>query len=117
LSDAIAGCQRAPRIFLSASAIGYYGSRADESLDEESSSGEGFLAEVGRDWESATAAARRAGARVVNLRLGVVLSGEGGALKKMLPPFRLGLGGRIGSGKQWLSWKMKLLDAAMEVLT
>ncbi len=115
LSDAIAGCQRAPRIFLSASAIGYYGSRADESLDEESSSGEGFLAEVGRDWESATAAARRAGARVVNLRFGVVLSREGGALKKMLPPFRLGLGGRIGSGKQWLSW-ISIDDAIGAVL-
>jgi uncharacterized protein (TIGR01777 family) len=104
LSDAIAGCQRAPQIFLSASAIGYYGSRSDETLDEESSSGEGFLAEVAREWESATGAARRTGVRVVNLRFGVVLSAHGGALKKMLPPFRLGLGGRIGSGKQWFSW-------------
>jgi uncharacterized protein (TIGR01777 family) len=115
LSDAIAGCQRSPHIFLSASAIGYYGSRADESLDEESSSGEGFLAEVGRDWEGATAAARRAGARVVNLRFGVVLSPQGGALKKMLPAFRLGLGGRIGSGKQWFSW-ISIADAIGAIL-
>jgi uncharacterized protein (TIGR01777 family) len=104
LSDAIAGCQRAPGIFLSASAIGYYGSRADEPLDEESSLGEGYLAEVAREWEAATGAARRAGARVVNLRFGVVLNKNGGALAKMLTPFRLGLGGRIGSGKQWFSW-------------
>src|SRR3954465_12808568 len=104
LSDAIAGCQRAPGVFLSASAIGYYGSRGDEPLDEESSLGEGYLAEVAREWESATGAARRAGTRVVNLRFGVVLSPQGGALQKMLTPFRLGLGGRIGNGKQWFSW-------------
>ncbi|MFL6301430.1 MAG: TIGR01777 family oxidoreductase [Terriglobales bacterium] len=104
LSDAIAGCQRAPRVFLSASAIGYYGSRSDESLDEESSSGEGFLAEVAREWEDATASARRAGVRVLNLRFGVVLSKSGGALAKMLTPFRLGLGGRLGSGQQFFSW-------------
>jgi len=104
LSDAIAGCQRAPRVFLSASAIGYYGSRGDECLEEESSSGEGFLAEVAREWEDATASARRAGCRVVNLRFGVVLSKAGGALAKMLTPFRLGLGGRLGSGQQFFSW-------------
>ena len=104
LSDAIAGCQRAPQIFLSASAIGYYGSRADEPLDEESSNGEDFLSQIAREWEDATSAARRAGGRVVNLRFGVILSPHGGALAKMLPPFRLGLGGRIGSGKQWFSW-------------
>jgi uncharacterized protein len=104
LSDAIAGCQRAPRVFLSASAIGYYGSRSDESLDKESSSGEGFLAEVAREWEDATASARRAGVRVLNLRFGVVLSKSGGALAKMLTPFRLGLGGRLGSGQQFFSW-------------
>jgi uncharacterized protein len=104
LSDAIAGCQRAPRVFLSASAIGYYGSRGDESLDEESSSGEGFLAEVAREWEDATSPARRAGVRVVNLRFGVILSKASGALAKMLTPFRLGLGGRLGSGRQFFSW-------------
>jgi uncharacterized protein len=104
LADAIAGCQRAPRVFLSASAIGYYGSRGDESLDEETSLGEGFLAEVAHQWEDATASARRAGSRVVNLRFGVVLSKEGGALAKMLTPFRFGLGGRLGAGTQWFSW-------------
>jgi len=104
LSDAIAGSQRAPRVFLSASAIGYYGSRADESLDEESSLGEGFLAAVAHEWEDATSSARRAGVRVVNLRFGVVLSKEGGALAKMLTPFRLGLGGRLGGGTQWFGW-------------
>jgi uncharacterized protein len=104
LSDAIAGCQRAPRVFLSASAIGYYGSRADESLGDEGSSGDGFLAEVAREWEDATSSARRAGVRVVNLRFGVVLSKAGGALAKMLTPFRLGLGGRLGSGQQFFSW-------------
>src|SRR4051812_31726334 len=104
LSDAIAGCQRAPHVFLSASAIGYYGSRADESLDEESSSGEGVLAEVAREWEDATSSARRAGVRVMNLRFGVILSRCGGALAKMLTPFRLGLGGRVGSGRQFFSW-------------
>jgi len=115
LSDAIAGCQRAPPTFLSASAIGYYGSRADEPLDEDSSNGEDFLAEVAREWEGATAAARRAGTRVVNLRFGVVLSTQGGALKKMLPPFRFGLGGRIGSGKQWFSW-ISIVDAIGAIL-
>ena len=115
IGDAIGGCQRAPHIFLSASAIGYYGSRADEPLDEDSSSGEGFLAEVAREWEGATAAARRAGCRVVNLRFGVILSREGGALKKMLLPFRLGLGGRIGSGKQWFSW-ISIDDAIAAIL-
>ena len=115
ISGAIAGCQRAPQIFLSASAIGYYGSRADESLDEDSSNGEGFLAEVAREWEGATATARRAGARVVNLRFGVVLSRQGGALHKMLPPFRFGLGGRMGSGKQWFSW-ISIVDAIGAIL-
>jgi uncharacterized protein (TIGR01777 family) len=115
ISDAIAGCQRAPQIFLSASAIGYYGSRAGEPLDEDSSNGEGFLAEVAREWEGATAAARRAGARVVNLRFGVVLSTQGGALQKMLPPFRFGLGGRMGDGKQWFSW-ISIVDAIGAIL-
>ena len=115
ISDAIAGCQRAPHIFLSASAIGYYGSRGDESLDEDSSSGQGYLAEVAREWEGATAAARRAGARVVSLRFGVVLSPQGGALQKMLPPFRFGLGGRMGSGKQWFSW-ISIDDAIAAIL-
>jgi uncharacterized protein len=93
-----------PRIFISAAGINYYGSRGDELLTEESSSGNGFLAEVSRQWEAATAPASEAGLRVVNLRIGVVLARDGGALKPLLLPFRLGLGGRIGSGKQFWSW-------------
>jgi len=93
-----------PRIFISASAIGYYGNRGGELLTEDSAPGEGFLPEVSRQWEAATTAAREAGLRVVNLRIGVVLARDGGALKPMLPPFRLGLGGRVGSGQQYWSW-------------
>jgi uncharacterized protein len=92
-----------PRIFISASGIGY-GNRDDELLSEQSSLGQGFLADVTRQWEGATASASEAGVRVVNLRIGVVLSQDGGALKPLLLPFRLGLGGRIGSGKQFWSW-------------
>ena len=95
---------RRPRIFISASGINYYGSRGDELLTEQSSPGKGFLAEVGQQWEAATVPASEAGVRVVNLRIGVVLAHDGGALKPMLLPFRLGLGGRIGSGKQFWSW-------------
>ncbi len=93
-----------PRVFVCASGMSYYGDRGDEILTEDSSPGPGFLADVVRQWEAATAAARDAGLRVVSLRIGVVLSRNGGALKPMLPSFRLGLGGRIGSGKQWWSW-------------
>src|SRR5580700_2481172 len=93
-----------PRVFGSASGVGYYGSRGDEVLSEASSAGAGFLAEVCKQWEAATNPARDAGVRVVNLRIGVVLARDGGALKPMLPPFRLGLGGRVGSGQQWWSW-------------
>jgi uncharacterized protein (TIGR01777 family) len=93
-----------PSIFISASAIGYYGNRGDEVLTEDSPSGGGFLAEVVRRWEDATLPARNAGVRVFMPRIGLVLSRDGGALKKMLVPFRLGLGGKIGSGEQWISW-------------
>ena len=93
-----------PRVFLSASGAGYYGNRGDEVLTEESSAGAGFLAETSKQWEAATAPASEAGVRVVMLRIGVVLAHDGGALKPMLLPFRLGLGGRIGSGKQYWSW-------------
>jgi uncharacterized protein (TIGR01777 family) len=93
-----------PRAFVSASGVGYYGNRGDEVLTEESGAGPGFLAEVCRQWEAATAPAREAGVRVVSLRIGVVLARDGGALKPMLLPFQLGLGGRIGSGQQWWSW-------------
>jgi uncharacterized protein (TIGR01777 family) len=88
----------------SASAIGFYGDRVNESLDEESSSGQGFLSSVCREWEDATKAAADAGLRVVNLRFGIVLSRRGGALARMLTPFRMGLGGRVGTGRQMWSW-------------
>lgn len=93
-----------PRVFVSASGAGYYGSRGDELLAEENAPGSGFLADVSRQWEAATAPASAVGVRVVCLRIGVVLARNGGALKSMLPPFRLGLGGRVGSGKQYWSW-------------
>ena len=104
LSDAIAGLARRPAALFAASAIGYYGNRGDEELTEASAAGTDFLAEVSRDWEAATEPAARAGVRVVPLRFGVVLSPAGGALGKMLPPFRLGLGGPVGGGKQYVSW-------------
>jgi len=93
-----------PKTVICASAIGYYGSRGEELLDEESASGEGFLAEVCRDWEEAASEAGAHGIRVVMLRFGVILTPAGGALAKMLPPFRFGAGGRIGDGRQYMSW-------------
>ena len=93
-----------PSVLVSASATGFYGNRGDEIVDESSPSGSGFLAEVCREWEAATKPARDAGIRVVNLRIGPVLSPKGGALAKMLPPFKAGVGGVVGSGKQYLSW-------------
>ncbi len=93
-----------PRVFVSASGIGYYGARGDELLTEESPAGTGFLAEVSQQWEAATAPASDAGVRVVCFRIGVVLAQDGGALKPLLVPFKLGLGGRIGSGEQYWSW-------------
>jgi uncharacterized protein (TIGR01777 family) len=104
LSQALANAEPRPSTFICASAIGYYGNRGDETLTEESPSGDGFLPEVCREWEAATKTANDAGIRTVNLRIGLVLSHEGGALKPMLFPFRLGLGGRIGNGRQWWSW-------------
>ena len=92
------------RIFVGASAIGFYGDRGEEVLTETSSKGAGFLAETCQGWESAASPLARAGARVVHLRFGMILSGKGGALAKMLPIFRLGLGGRAGEGRQWVSW-------------
>ncbi|HEV7887786.1 MAG TPA: TIGR01777 family oxidoreductase [Acidimicrobiales bacterium] len=92
------------RTFVCASAVGYYGDRGDEPVTEESPPGTGFLADVVRQWEAACAPAADAGVRVVNLRSGIVLSPEGGALKKQLLPFKAGLGGRLGSGRQWVSW-------------
>ncbi|MFO1462759.1 MAG: TIGR01777 family oxidoreductase [bacterium] len=104
LADTLAHLETPPKAFLCASAIGYFGSRGDERLDEASIPGEGFLAEVCEEWESSAEPAAKAGIRTVNLRIGVILSPKGGALKKMLLPFKLGLGGVIGSGKQYMSW-------------
>jgi uncharacterized protein (TIGR01777 family) len=104
LCESLLRFERPPQTLLCASATGYYGDRGDEVLREESSPGEGFLAEVCREWEKATGEAARRGIRVVNLRIGMVLSAEGGALARMLPAFRAGAGGRIGSGKQYMSW-------------
>ncbi len=93
-----------PRVLLSGSAIGFYGATGDEELNERSAAGDGFLADVCRAWEAAPSPAEDAGVRVVHLRTGIVLSPRGGALKKLLPLFRFGLGGRMGSGRQWQSW-------------
>lgn len=104
LADYYAASEEKPNVIISASAIGYYGDRGVESLSEASEPGSGFLATVCKQWEEATTSATDAGIRVAHLRLGMVLSTVGGALKKMLFPFRLGLGGVIGSGKQYISW-------------
>jgi uncharacterized protein len=93
-----------PRVFVSASAVGYYGSRGDLELDEDAAPGQGFLAEVCQAWEAEARAAEQHGIRVVHARLGVVLAPEGGALERMLPPFRLGVGGKLGDGSQWMPW-------------
>ncbi len=104
LSETLAKLSTPPKVFLCASATGFYGSRGDEILDEDSAPGKGFLADVCREWEEATRAASDAGIRVVNLRFGPIFSGEGGMLSKLLTPFKLGVGGKVGSGKQYLSW-------------
>jgi uncharacterized protein (TIGR01777 family) len=104
LAAAVASRERKPRVLVSASAVGYYGDRGDELLTEDSPPGEGFLAGVCKAWEAETRPAVDAGIRTVNVRTGIVLARHGGALKKMLLPFRLGLGGRQGSGRQWMSW-------------
>lgn len=104
LSDAIASLNSPPKVFVCASASGYYGDRGDEILREESPPGTGFLPDVCKEWEAATQSAADKGIRVVNTRFGIILSQKGGALPKMLTPFKLGAGGRIGSGKQYWSW-------------
>lgn len=105
ISDALAQLgSDGPKVLLSGSAIGFYGDRGDETVDETSAAGHGFLAEICRAWEASTASASAAGVRVSHLRTGIVLSSDGGALKKMLPLFKIGAGGRFGSGDQWMSW-------------
>jgi uncharacterized protein (TIGR01777 family) len=115
LCEALARMQTPPKALVCASAIGIYGDRGEEVITEDSTAGAGFLADVARAWEAATQPARDAGIRVVNLRFGVVLSPKDGALAKMLLPFRLGGGGRIGNGRQYWSW-ISIDDAAGAVL-
>jgi uncharacterized protein (TIGR01777 family) len=104
LCESLVHLRKRPIVLVSASAVGYYGDRGDEVLDEKSSPGSLFLSEVARAWEMATEPTRRSGIRVVNLRIGFVLSKAGGGLAKMLLPFKLGVGGRVGNGRQYLSW-------------
>lgn len=104
LATAVATLARPPRVMVSASAVGFYGDGGDRLLDERSESGEGFLAQVAREWEGAAEPARGRGVRLVRTRFGVILSPHGGALAKLLPVFQLGAGGRLGDGKQWMSW-------------
>jgi uncharacterized protein len=104
LVELLSHLEQRPEVLLCASAVGIYGDRGEEILTEDSSSGVGFLSDLCREWEAAADAAGDLGVRVVHLRFGVVLAREGGALAKMLPMFRLGLGGNLGSGRQWMSW-------------
>jgi uncharacterized protein (TIGR01777 family) len=104
LSQLLSRLSRPPKVMFSTSAVGFYGDRGDEELTEESSQGKGFLADLCGKWEKATEAIENRGTRVVHARLGVVLSADGGVLKKMLPLFRFCLGGRLGPGTQWVSW-------------
>jgi len=104
LAEALAEAKEKPEVFICSSAIGYYGDRGNEVLNEQSKQGIGFLADVCRGWEAATQAAANAGIRTVQMRTGVVLSPKGGALGKMLTPFKMGVGGKIGDGRQWMSW-------------
>jgi len=104
LAESLARLRQPPKVLVSASAIGFYGDRGDEALDEDSAAGAGFLSEVCQAWEAAADPARNAGIRVVHMRTGIVLSPRGGALAQMLLPFRMGVGGVIGSGRQWMSW-------------
>ena len=104
LVDSLSRLKQKPRVLIVASAIGYYGSRGDEILTESSANGTDFLALVCRDWEAEASRAAETGVRTIMLRTGIVLSGKGGALPKMLTPFKFGVGGRLGSGQQWMSW-------------
>jgi len=104
LATTLAGLDAPPRVLVSGSAIGYYGDRGDEELDEESAPGTGFLSEVAQQWEASTAPAAAAGVRVAHLRTGIVLAPKGGVLAKFLPLFKFGVGGRFGPGTQWMSW-------------
>ena len=118
LARALAALERKPSVLLSGSAVGYYGDRGDEAVGEDDAPGTDYLSGVAREWEDATQTAREVGVRVVLLRTGIVLSPRGGALEKLLPPFRLGVGGPLGSGRQWMSWialddHLRAIDHAM----
>lgn len=115
LCERLVGLAQRPKVLLSASAIGYYGDRGDAVLDENGAAGGGFLASVCRDWEAATEPAAAAGIRVMHTRFGVVVATQGGALASMLPIFRLGMGGRLGNGRQYVSW-VSLDDAVRAVV-
>lgn len=104
LAQALVHAKAKPQIFLSASAIGYYGNRGGEVLTEESNSGTGFAADMAREWEQASFPAAHAGIRTVQMRIGLVMARNGGALHRMVPAFKLGLGGKLGDGRQWMSW-------------
>jgi len=104
LASALGRTEEKPKVFVCGSAIGYYGNRGEESLTEESAAGRGFLAKVCQEWEEATMPAVQADIRTAHLRTGIVLSPNGGALGAMLLPFKMGLGGRVGDGRQWMSW-------------
>ncbi len=118
LALALARLRQPPKVLLTASATGFYGDRGEEILTEESQRGGGFLPEVCEEWENAASPAVAAGMRVAHLRFGVVLTPYGGALKRMLPLFRAGLGGKLGSGAQWMSWVglQDLLDAVLHTI-
>lgn len=115
IATAVTRLRHPPRMLLSGSAVGFYGDRGDELLTEDASRGTGFLADVAAAWEAATQPAEAAGIPVSHLRTGIVIARSGGALQKMLIPFRLGLGGRVGSGRQWMSW-IGLHDAVRAVV-
>jgi len=115
LARALAGLPTKPKILLAASAIGYYGLTGDNYVDEESPAGDDFLADVGQQWEQATLPAEQAGINTIHLRIGVVLSKKGGMLQKLLLPFNLGMGGKIGNGKQYLSW-ISIIDLVQAIL-
>jgi uncharacterized protein (TIGR01777 family) len=115
LARTLAGLSRKPAVLVSISAVGYYGDRGEEILTESSGPGAGFLATVAREWEAAAQPARDAGIRVVHPRMGVVLDGGGGALTKMLAPFKAGIGGKVSSGEQWMSW-IALEDAVAAMI-
>lgn len=115
LASTLAGLDRPPRVLVSASAVGYYGNRGDEVLTEESTSGDDFVSKVCEEWEAATLPAVEAGLRVVTIRTGIVLGTEGGVLPRLLMPFKLGIGGRTGDGKQWMSW-ITLRDEVRAIL-